>query len=111
MPMVIVSHIPFITALAQVRGGSMTPNTRGLVVENSKEVLDLFENHNLKLVLQGHLHVLEDVYTNGIHFLTGGAVSARWWKGPMGEMEEGYLLLNVKGEEFSWEYVDYGWEI
>lgn len=111
MPMVIVSHIPFITAIAQVRGGSMNPNNRGLVVENSKEVLDLFENYNLKLVLQGHLHVLEDVYTNGIHFLTGGAVSARWWNGPNGDMQEGYLLLHVKGDDLSWEYVDFGWEV
>lgn len=110
-PCVIITHIPLITAYAQINEGAMAANSRGLVVENSKEVLDLFADHNLKLVLQGHLHILEDVYINTIHFITGGAVSARWWEGPMGEMEEGYLLLHVKGEEFEWEYVDYGWEV
>lgn len=110
-PIVIVSHIPFITADAQISKGSMAQNSKGLVVENSKEVLDLFKDHNLKLVLQGHLHHLEDVYINNIHFIVGGAVSARWWEGPMGEMEEGYLIVHVKGEEFEWEYVDYGWVV
>jgi len=25
-------------------------------------------------------------------------------------MEEGFLVLNVNGEELEWEYVDFGWE-
>jgi 3',5'-cyclic AMP phosphodiesterase CpdA len=110
VPIAIVTHIPFLTAQSQINGGSMAPNTRGLVVENSKEILDLFINYNLKLVLQGHLHRLEDIYINDIHFITGGAVSARWWDGPMGKMEEGFLIINVKGEKIDWEYIDYGWE-
>lgn len=110
-PLVIITHVPLITAYAQIREGALTPNSVGLVVGNSKEVLDLFTDHNLKLVLQGHLHFLEDVYVRGIHFITGGAVSAKWWQGPLDGMEEGYLLVNVKGEEFEWEYIDYGWEV
>ncbi len=110
-PIVISTHIPLLTSFAQIRGGSMAQNTRGLVVENSKAVLDAFEGHNLKLVLQGHLHILEEAYINGIHFITGGAVCARWWDGPRDGMEEGYLLIKVRGEEFDWEYIDYGWEV
>jgi len=109
-PIAISTHIPLITSFSQIRGGSMNANGRGLVVENSKAVLDLFENHNLKLVLQGHLHTLEDIYAEGIHFITGGAVSARWWNGPNGTLEEGYLLVKVRGESLDWEYLDYGWE-
>lgn len=108
-PVVISTHIPFITALSQIRGGSMASNSEGLVVGNSREVLDLFEQHNLRLVLQGHLHILEDVYIDGIHFITGGAVCGRWWNGPNGDLEEGYLMVNVTGDEIDWEYVDYGW--
>jgi len=66
----------------------------------------------LKLVLQGHLHYLEDInVANKIHFITGGAVSASWWNGPRGPVEEGFLLLRIKGEDIEWEYVDYGWEV
>lgn len=110
MPLVIVTHIPFITAYSQITKGAMAANSRGLVVENSKEVLDLFTGHNLKMVLQGHLHIVEDVYINNIHFITGGAVSARWWNGPKDGMEEGYMLIHVQPDDLSWEYVDYGWE-
>jgi len=62
------------------------------------------------LVLQGHLHFLEDVYVNGIHFITGGAVCAAWWTGPNDGLEEGYVVVQVKGKEFDWEYFDYGWD-
>ena len=83
----------------------------GLVVENAREVLDLFEGHTLRLVLQGHLHYLEDIEVNGTHFITAGAVSGRWWSGSNHGVEEGFLMIYVKGDEFSWEYVDYGWEV
>jgi predicted phosphodiesterase len=80
------------------------------VIENSRDVLDLFSGHNLKLVLQGHLHIVEEAYIDGIRFITGGAVCAKWWEGPRQGMEEGYVLVHVTGEEIDWEYVDYGWD-
>ena len=110
-PIVISTHIPFITVFTQILYGEYAPEYHGLVVENAREVLDLFEGHKLRLVLQGHLHYLEDIEVNGTHFITGGAVSARWWNGPNHGVEEGFLMIHVKGEEFCWEYVDYFWEV
>lgn len=110
-PIVITTHIPLLTSFAQIRGGGLAQNSRGLVVGNSKEVLEAFEGHNLKLVLQGHLHIVEEAYINDITFITGGAVCAKWWDGPKEGMEEGYVLLKVKGEKIDWEYIDYGWEV
>jgi 3',5'-cyclic AMP phosphodiesterase CpdA len=110
-PICISVHIPFITVTTQINNGSMAQNSRGLVITNSKEVLDLFADHNLKLVLQGHLHVYEDLYINDIHFITGGAVSGSWWNGPRGEMEEGFLMVELKGDRVSSEYIDFGWEV
>jgi 3',5'-cyclic-AMP phosphodiesterase len=109
-PVAIVVHIPLVTVLLQVNEGSMVPNSRGLVVENSKELLDLFVGHKLKLVLQGHLHYLEDIYANGTRFITSPAVSGNWWKGPRMGIEEGFLLFDIHGEEIKWEFIDYGWE-
>jgi 3',5'-cyclic AMP phosphodiesterase CpdA len=108
-PIVISTHIPFITVFTQVLYGEYAPEYHGLVVENARDVLDLFEGHTLRLVLQGHLHYLEDIEVNGTHFITGGAVSGRWWSGPNHGVEEGFLMVHVKGDEFCWEYVDYGW--
>ncbi len=108
-PIVVSVHIPFITAQTQFHGGSTFPNSVSIVIENSKEVLDLFSDHNLKLVLQGHLHAYEDIYVHGIHFITAGAVSGRWWQGSRNGMEEGFLVVKVSGDEFTSEYIDYGW--
>lgn len=110
-PLVISSHIPFISVESQIKGGALNPNSKGLVLNNSKEVLDLFAGHNLKLVLQGHLHFYEDIYAEGVHFITGGAVSSAWWTGKRDGLEEGFLKVNVQGDSFTTEYIDYGWVV
>ena len=109
-PIVISTHIPFITAFVQKYNGSTLATDSSLVVVNSKEVIDLFKGYNLKLVLQGHLHTVEDIFIDGIHFVTGGAISAAWWTGPNMGFEEGFMFITVKGEDFEWKYVDYGWQ-
>lgn len=111
MPLVISTHIPFITAFTQRYDGSTLASDSSIVVSNSREVLSLFKEHNLKLVLQGHLHTIEDIHIDGIHFITGGAVSAGWWKGPNKGFEEGFLDLTFYPDDFTWRYVDYGWEV
>ncbi len=112
MPIVLSVHIPLVSAMKQYRDGSLTTPAEGSVINNSKEVLDLFTDKNLKLVLQGHLHYLEDIFMQGkTHFITGGAVSANWWRGPRFGMEEGFLRIKIDGEDFTWEYIDFGWEV
>jgi 3',5'-cyclic-AMP phosphodiesterase len=110
-PIVISTHIPFLTTEAQVLRGSTAANERGEVVVNAKEVVELFKDHNLKLVLQGHLHYYETLHVFGTDYVTGGAVSAAWWEGPYLGTEEGFLLLKVVDDKVSWEYIDYGWSV
>ena len=110
-PLVIITHIPFITANTQKYVGTTVPNDSSSVIYNGKEVLDLFKGYDLKLVLQGHLHTVEDIFIDGIHFVTGGAVSAAWWTGPNKDFEEGFMLITAKDGDFSWKYVDYGWNV
>ena len=109
-PIAISLHIPLLTTEAQIQRGSTAANEPAEVVVNSKEVLDLFQGHNLKLVLQGHLHYYETLYVYGTSFITGGSAAAAWWEGPYLGTEEGFFLLKVNGDNVSWEYIDYGWE-
>jgi Icc protein len=109
-PIVVAAHMPFISVIRQIREGSTVANNEGWVIANSKEVLELFQGYDLKLVLQGHLHSLEEIEVGGITFLTGGAVSSDWWEGPFHGLEEGFVLIKIRGNEFDWEYVDFGWE-
>ena len=71
----------------------------------------MFKGKNLKLVLQGHQHLYEEIKTLGVQFVTAGAVSANWWGGNYHGTEEGYLLVKIDGDKFTHEYVDYGWEV
>jgi 3',5'-cyclic AMP phosphodiesterase CpdA len=110
-PIVISLHIPLLTTEAQILRGSTAANKPGEVVVNSKEVLDLFKGHNLKLVLQGHLHYYETLHVFGTDYVTGGSVAASWWEGPYLGTEEGFLLLKANSTEVTWEYVEYGWNV
>jgi len=110
-PIIVSVHIPLITVSTQLEKGALEPNAPYIVAVNSKEVLDLFEGKNLKLVLQGHLHLVEDIYARGIHFITGGSVCSKWWAGKYNGMEEGYMIIHVEGNDFDWSYFDYGWEV
>jgi hypothetical protein len=109
-PIVISVHMPFVTVATQLEKGPLEANGKGTVINNAREVLAMFRDHELKLVLQGHLHYYEDIYAGGTRFITGGAVSSRWWGGTYRGLEEGFLIVRVKGSDFSSRYVDYGWE-
>lgn len=110
-PIAISVHYPFVTSAFQLAMGPLARVPRGLVIRNAHKVLALFSDYNLKLVLQGHLHYLEDIYVqNQVHFITGGSVSGKWWNNDAdSKPEEGFVMVHIKGEDLSWEYVDYGW--
>ncbi|WP_346859862.1 metallophosphoesterase [uncultured Draconibacterium sp.] len=109
-PIIVSIHIPLLSIGAQIMQGPTEAMGVKEIVTNANEVIDILERYNTKIVLQGHLHFLEDINYNGIHYITGGAVSAQWWRGPRFGMEEGFLKVNISGDDFSWEYVDFGWE-
>lgn len=105
-PIIITTHIPMICTYSQLNGseGSRTVN-------NASEVFKILEGHNLKLVLQGHIHWKEYGFVNDrFHFLTGGSIAGNGWKGRRHNTKEGFVRIRISGSDFSWEYVDHGWE-
>ena len=107
-PIVIALHVPFFSIVPQMDQRFKDHIFR---LKNPVEVLDIFKNHNLKLVLQGHVHYHEVIQAGGVHFISGGAVCGAWWDGPHKGIEEGFLLITVAGDTFKWEYIDYGWQV
>jgi UDP-2,3-diacylglucosamine pyrophosphatase LpxH len=107
-PIVISVHVPFLSVYYPALRGEYTSTD---TFSNFKEIWDMFENKNLKLVLQGHMHLYEEIKVRGIQFITAGAVSASWWGGSYHGTEEGYLKVDIDRNNFDWEYVDYGWEV
>jgi 3',5'-cyclic-AMP phosphodiesterase len=109
-PVVISLHIPLVSVFAQMREGATAALSETAVVSNSKEVLDLFSDHHLKLVLQGHLHIVEEIIYKDIHFITAGAVCGAWWKGAREGFPEGFARIDVRGDDFDWSYETFGWQ-
>ena len=110
-PIVVSSHIGFYSIFSQAMDGGTEPMSESTIVTNNRAVLDLFEDYNLKLVLQGHLHTVEDIKYKGTRFITAGAVCGRWWEGPRAGFEEGFAVIEVNNGEIQWHYEDYGWTV
>lgn len=110
-PVAVSIHIPLLSVGSQIMKGPTVGMEENTIITNANEIIEILEQHNVKLVLQGHLHFLEVINYNGIHYITGGAVSSNWWKGTRFGMEEGFLKIDVSGDEFDWEYVDFGWVV
>jgi Icc protein len=105
-PIVVVTHVP----IASVLGSLSSEPGPGPIVANAYAVHSLLAKANVKLVLQGHLHVWEKSHYRGTEYLIGGAVSGEWWKGKMEDgSSEGYTLCQVRGDRVLTSYVTYPW--
>ncbi|MFI3321630.1 MAG: metallophosphoesterase [Rikenellaceae bacterium] len=106
-PIIVSTHIPFLSLYYPVVEGNFKPLD---MIHNTKEVFEVLNDYNVKLILQGHQHIYEQIQERNRWFVTAGAVSAYWWAGEFLETQEGYLLVKVdQNNEVTWEYIDYGW--
>ena len=101
-PIVVSCHIALITAIRKFQIGSMAGTEDFSAVDNSKEFLDLFKHHKLKLVLQGHEHFLEVLYAMDIYFVTGSSVSGTFVKPPD---TRGMVQFHISGNDISWKFI------
>ena len=105
-PVVVVTHVPIASMLASFT----SEDNRGPIVGNAYAVHEALAKANVKLVLQGHLHLWEKMQHRGTEYLTGGAVCGEWWKGKMEDgTAEGYTLCQVRKGEIFTSYVTYPW--
>ena len=108
-PIVLMAHVPLITTLSQYYGGGTRANTNKLATENTNDVLKLFKDKDLKLVLQGHVHYFEALNVlNKTTFISAPSVSGKWWLGKQHDIEEGFIRIDVKDNDFEYHYIDYG---
>jgi 3',5'-cyclic AMP phosphodiesterase CpdA len=109
-PLVVVLHIPLLTTFYGATQGTTFPAPANRVVVNNREVLKLFAEHNLVLVLQGHLHAKELMRWRDTTFITGGAVCGKWWRGDWYGTREGFNIVTLNDGRVEWEYREYGWK-
>lgn len=109
-PIILVTHIPLLTAFYGATEGATFAAKKNRVVLNNIDVLKILQDHNVILVLQGHLHAKEMIKWRDTIFITGGAVCGKWWRGPWHGTEEGFSVIMLNGNRVHWEYIDYGWK-
>jgi 3',5'-cyclic AMP phosphodiesterase CpdA len=109
-PIIIVTHIPLLSAFFSASQGATYAARPNRVVVNNREVFDAIENFNVVLVLQGHLHVNEMIRWRNTTFITGGAVCGKWWRGAWYGTEEGFYTISLTGNQVECSYIDYGWD-
>lgn len=101
MPIVVITHVPFLSVYYPVLEGKYTAAD---TFSNQKEIMDLFAGHNLQLVLQGHMHLYEEIKVKNVNYITAGAVSGNWWHGTFYGTKPGYLILEMKDGKVNWNY-------
>jgi Icc protein len=103
-PIVVVTHLPLLSVRYQVSDGATSRTPPNRIVVNNREVLELFRNHNLALVLQGHMHVYEEIRWGNTLFVTGGAISGAWWKGDWMGTPPGFAMVTLQNEQYRSKY-------
>lgn len=107
-----VSVLPTMASLAKSLGANFhTPSS--LVAQDTKLFMKTIRESKaqVKLVLSGHLHHLEQTDVDGIRFLNSGAVCGNWWKGPQAGCPEGFTVLDLQPDgSLEANYQAYGWQ-
>jgi len=109
-PIVAATHLPLLTGFYQRTLGAAAAAPANRAITNNLEVLDRFSEHNLLLVLQGHLHVDELLRWRNTTFITGGAVCGKWWRGAWHGTRNGYGVVTLRKDRVDWRYVNYPWQ-
>ena len=111
-PACVALHVPLVTSYIQIERDNMMAPPSFAVVNNGTKVIKLLSGYNVRLVLQGHLHIVEEIKYKNTSYITGGILSGAKWENPSWKGHpNGYVVVDVKGPEFSWEYQSYKWTL
>jgi 3',5'-cyclic-AMP phosphodiesterase len=119
-PTVLCGHIPSVTVLpnlsicGETKSAGMSIETpASLLAHNTSDLHKVLNETkaNVKLVLAGHLHHLEQIQIDGVDYLNSGAICGNWWKGAQVGCPEGLTVLDLSPSgHVAAEYHSYGWK-
>jgi 3',5'-cyclic-AMP phosphodiesterase len=118
-PVIVITHVPLVTGavnyVTRAEWLKKTPNVGSLVdtlmVTDAAEVIDVLLDYNVRVVLQGHTHINEEIDFRGLRFMTSGAVSGNWWQGVRAGSAEGYSIVSLgPNGTVTREYRTYGFK-
>lgn len=119
-PTMVAMHVPPLTAaefLTSRPGRDDQANEWRIgfdrMSRNPDQLLEAFAEGDVRCVLSGHLHLVEQLELRGHRFLCLGSVSAQQWMGPREGKgaQEGFAVLDLEPDgRFSWTYQEFGWQ-
>ena len=115
-PVCVVSHIPILSVCVFFDGDDRLRQDFWHVPDSwmhrdARPLLDLLEPYNVRLLLSGHIHLVDRVEYRGMTFICNGAVSGAWWRGPNQQFAEGYGVIDVWPDgTIRHDYVSFGWQ-
>lgn len=98
-PIILSIHVPLMSLYhLAIEGEASVYST----IINSKEIVDILEPYNVKVVIQGHNHIHEEIFVRDRWFVMGGATCGAW------PSEVGYMIFEVSSKDsVSWDYVKF----
>jgi Icc protein len=110
MPIVLSAHIPVFSIIPQYEHGPLRPVPDWQLVTNPIAFRSVVEKYNVKVVLQGHTHSVDEAAYRGIRYVTSGAVSGNWWNGNRFDVHApGFGVVALQADGAVWTYRPYGW--
>ena len=119
-PTILVGHIPSVSVLPSLGEAGKTTDRAtvietpaSLVAHNAVQLRDVLVDTraNVRAVLAGHLHHLEQIQIDGISYINGGAICGNWWKGAQNGCPEGFLVFDLDSDgKMTTSYRSYGWK-
>ncbi|HEY3243618.1 MAG TPA: metallophosphoesterase [Phycisphaerae bacterium] len=110
-PTVAMTHIAAFCNVGQLNGDREHKAMDGsMVLWDTKELRTILERHQVKALLQGHSHRIEEYRMNGVWYLTSAAVSGAWWAGSWVGSPPGYTVFECNGDELTWVHRTFAWE-
>jgi len=113
-PILIISHIPILGASPFLDGDNAKTGTwivpGAWMHTDAKSLVNLFYNHkNVKACISGHIHLVETLVYNDVHYHCSGAVSGNWWKEePYEQTNKGYAVFELFDDgTHTFKYVEY----
>jgi Icc protein len=119
-PTLLCGHIPAVSVLPNLSIGGATKTTgteietpASLLVHNALDLRQVLDETkaNVKVILAGHLHHLEQIRIDDMSYINAGAICGNWWKGPHKGCAEGFVVLNLSTDgNVAAEYRLSGWK-
>ncbi|MFZ5830049.1 MAG: hypothetical protein ACOY3P_08175 [Planctomycetota bacterium] len=113
----IVGHFPAVTAI-EFFGDNAKPQEEGWtisfrrVARNPMALVEAVEGANVRAILSGHIHRLDQIEALGQTFICAGSVSGAKWLGHDHETPEGFGIFDCRPDgNFEYRYHDYGWNV